>query len=141
MNNLKKDHSIPFTANECEDKGLLNGITEKDFTETCADFLEEQKHKIISKHTNLRNQLNTDIVSEKDNTIYYTEVKRDAGHHRIQTAIGQLVYYKMMLKDDGDKHKYQIAVPKKYEKNRHFSNGVKEHLRDKLRIELIFVSC
>ena len=106
-------------------------------------YLEQQGHRILRSDTRTKCEefsQEVDILSEKDGTIYITEVKNVVNHHQIQTGIGQIILHKYgYRKKDKGNIIYQIVFPKKFSEYRYFSPDFMDYLDKELGIKIIFV--
>ncbi len=103
-------------------------------------YLKSDNHKIIEVGTRRKDEFNPDIVSQKGDTMFYSEAKLNLGGHSLHTGIGQLLFYRFNNELEGQANcKYQLIFPEQYKANRHFMFDFPKYLANKIGFDMLFV--
>lgn len=115
---------------------------EKLFQETrVVPFLQEAGHTDIRQYVRVEGNgysQEADVVSVHDGKVNVTEVKLQATHHQIQTAIGQLILHRLALAETQQTVHVQIALPEETMRRKAPTTLI-ELLAKKESIHVIFV--
>ena len=120
-------------------------VSEKDFqVMRVIPYLIENGHKIVGQQKNIgtREKLlqRADVISIKNDTMFITEVKTNNRLivTNLQAAIGEIIIYKFLLKEEKRELKFQIIIPDNYY-NETIKYDLVKFLLDRFDIILLFI--
>ena len=99
-------------------------------------YTENKDMQFANNSGDLR--LYPDIIMQKAGTTFIFEVKGCYHCHRIQTGIGQLVYYNFLDKHSSN-NKYILVFPENSKNASDFENGFTEYTASHLGIDIWFL--